>query len=281
MAKNENTTSFGFGKSALLVLLLCMMAVVVQAQGKIYTYDDAKQDASITLPVFHLYEGEGLKPVEYFPWLRSLSDEERWLLHNYRKPADAQDDESVFISFVVESNGKLSNIQVQGWEEASSKKTAKVLPSVKREVIRLMKAMHKWTPAKKNGKAIRCGYEFHFTLREYALEVKRNEGTYSLLDDEDRVYSSPDEMPEFPGGHEALFKWISENVKPQDQMGRCLVQFVVEKNGSLSNPKIVKSVSPQLDAETLRLVKAMPKWTPGKKDGKPVRVEFLLPIIFK
>ena len=99
--------------------------------------------------------------------------------------------------------------------------------------------------------------------------------------DSNHVYELVEEMPEFPGGIEALFKWLSENIKPHEEIGRCVVEFIVEKDGSLSNPKIKKSKTPKLDAEAIRLVKAMPKWKPGKEKGKTVRVKYSLPIAFK
>ncbi len=267
-------------KKIFFSFLVCVLAVSVQAQSKIYTYDDAKKDASITLPKFDLFNGAELRAVEYYEYLRNLNDEERWLLHNYRKPADAQNYENVFISFVVEPNGTLSNIQVQGWDEQTKTKTTKLLPSVKREVIRVIRAMHKWTPAMKNGKAIRYRCEFNFKIHEFELDPNEDAEQAEELDS-NHVYELVEEMPEFPGGIEALFKWLSENIKPHEEIGRCVVEFIVEKDGSLSNPKIIKSKTPKLDAEAIRLVKAMPKWKPGKEKGKTVRVKYSLPIAFK
>jgi protein TonB len=99
--------------------------------------------------------------------------------------------------------------------------------------------------------------------------------------DPNYIYEVTEELPEFPGGIEAFVKWFSEQVKPHEEIGRCVVQFIVEKDGSISNPKIIKSVTPKLDAEAIRLVKAMPKWMPGKEKGKPVRVKYSIPMTFK
>jgi protein TonB len=93
-------------------------------------------------------------------------------------------------------------------------------------------------------------------------------------------------MPEFPGGMEALMQFMGQNMKyPKDaqkrkKQGRVLVTFVVEKDGSVSNAVVVKSVWPSLDAEALRVVRAMPKWAPGKQNGKVVRVKFTMPFNF-
>ena len=82
-------------------------------------------------------------------------------------------------------------------------------------------------------------------------------------------------------------QYLAENVKypasarQKKITGRVIIQFVVEKDGSITEAKVMKSVAPELDAEALRIVNSMPKWNPGIKDGKPVRVRFKLPISFK
>lgn len=96
-----------------------------------------------------------------------------------------------------------------------------------------------------------------------------------------------EEMPVYPGGMAAMMDFFSKNMKyPKEafdakQEGRVIAQFVVEKDGCITDAHIVKSVSPALDAEALRIVKAMPNWTPGRQNGKPVRVKYTVPISFK
>jgi TonB family protein len=259
-------------KKIFFSFLVCVLAVSVQAQSKIYTYEDAKKDASITLPVY-------AKENEFSGRVMIMSPEELWLVNHYCQPADAKKYENVFISFVVEPNGTLSNIQVQGWDGQTKTKTTKLLPSVKREVTNIIRTMHKWTPAKKNGKAIRYRYEFHFIIHHMDFPHIDEEQAEKL--DPNYIYEVTEELPEFPGGIEAFVKWFSEQVKPHEEIGRVVVQFIVEKDGSISNPKIRKSVTPKLDAEAIRLVKAMPKWKPGKEKGKPVRVKYSIPMTFK
>ncbi|MBR0490357.1 MAG: energy transducer TonB [Prevotella sp.] len=102
-----------------------------------------------------------------------------------------------------------------------------------------------------------------------------------------KVYEHPEVMPEYPGGMSAMVEFLSKNVKyPKDAAkqkveGRVLVWFVVETDGSLTDVKVAKKVFPSLDAEAVRVVKTMPKWTPGKHNDQPVRVRFALPIVFK
>ena len=103
----------------------------------------------------------------------------------------------------------------------------------------------------------------------------------------DKVFEKVEDMPEFPGGEKAMMDFVAQNVQyPKEAMekeisGRVLVGFIVEKDGSISETEIVKGIGGGCDEEAVRVVKAMPKWKPGKQDGKPVRVHFLLPLTFK
>ena len=103
----------------------------------------------------------------------------------------------------------------------------------------------------------------------------------------DTVYQVVDEMPEFPNGIEGLMDYVAQNVKYPESakennlQGRVIVKFVIEKDGSVSNVEVGRGWGNELDEEAVRVVKAMPKWKPGKQDGKPVRVSFMLPINFK
>ena len=100
------------------------------------------------------------------------------------------------------------------------------------------------------------------------------------------VFDVVEEMPQYPGGPQALFKFLGENVHyPAEAekagiQGRVIATFVVEKDGSISQPTIVKSVDPLLDAEAIRVISAMPNWKPGKQNGKVVRVKYTVPLSF-
>ena len=98
--------------------------------------------------------------------------------------------------------------------------------------------------------------------------------------DPNRIYEFAEDMPEFIGGLKAYEKWLKEHGNHLDESGRCVVQFVVERDGSISNAKIYKSGSSTINAEALRLVNAMPKWKPGKVDGKPARIRYTLPFVY-
>ncbi len=94
-------------------------------------------------------------------------------------------------------------------------------------------------------------------------------------------------MPEFKGGHDELTRYLSTSIRyPTAAMrdnveGRVIVTFVVSETGKISNVSVQKSLSYECDAEAVRVVKKMPKWTPGMIDGKPVAVQWTLPVVFK
>lgn len=96
----------------------------------------------------------------------------------------------------------------------------------------------------------------------------------------------PETMPYFPGGRELLMKYLAANIKypasavKAKKQGRVIVTFIVQKDGSITHAKIARSIDPELDAEALRVVKGMPKWTPGTQLGKPVSVKYTLPVKF-
>ncbi len=105
---------------------------------------------------------------------------------------------------------------------------------------------------------------------------------------EETVYQSVEEQPEFPGGMKALMKYLADNVKyprisrDNKSQGKSTVRFTVNVDGSISDAEIVRSAGDMyLDKEALRVISEMPKWKPGKKNGKPVRVEFVFPVVFR
>lgn len=104
---------------------------------------------------------------------------------------------------------------------------------------------------------------------------------------ENKVFDIVEQMPSFPGGPSALMKYLSENVRypvvaqENGVQGRVVVSFVVEKDGHITDVKVVRSVDPTLDKEAARVVKSMPSWIPGKQNGSAVRVKYNVPVSFK
>ena len=106
-------------------------------------------------------------------------------------------------------------------------------------------------------------------------------------DDDDVTFTVVEKMPQYPGGDRELFKYLSQNIRyPVEAQkagiqGRVICQFIVEKDGAISNVRVVRSVDPNLDAEAVRVINAMPNWQPGEQRGKKVSVEYTLPINFR
>ncbi len=116
-----------------------------------------------------------------------------------------------------------------------------------------------------------------------------NSKTYAStsIQETNPVYDSVDVMPEYKGGMNELFTFIGANVKYPEQAladkveGKCYVEFVITKTGDIKDAKVVKGVNDEIDAESLRVINMMPKWTPGIKDDKKVNVRMVLPIAYK
>mgnify|MGYP002233949735 CR=1 FL=1 len=101
------------------------------------------------------------------------------------------------------------------------------------------------------------------------------------------IYNVIDQMPEFPGGSAELLKYLSTHIKyptmsqEMGSQGRVIVQFVVDKDGSITNPTVVRGVDAYLDKEAIRVISGMPKWKPGVQNGKKVRVKYTVPVMFR
>ncbi len=105
---------------------------------------------------------------------------------------------------------------------------------------------------------------------------------------DDNLYIDVEQMPQFPGGPQALFKFLSENVKypaiakENRIQGRVICQFIINKDGSITDVEVVRSGGdPSLDKEAVRVLKAMPNWIPCRQQGKPVRVKYTVPVNFR
>ena len=106
-------------------------------------------------------------------------------------------------------------------------------------------------------------------------------------EEEQKVFDYAEQMPSFPGGQGALNEYLSKTIRypvaaeENGIQGRVIVQFVVEKDGSITDVRVVRSVDPSLDKEAVRVAKSMPRWIPGKQNGSAVRVKFTLPVSFR
>ena len=102
-----------------------------------------------------------------------------------------------------------------------------------------------------------------------------------------KVFDVVEEMPSFPGGNGALMSYLNGNTKypvvaqENGVQGKVIISFVVERDGSISDVRVARSVDPSLDREAQRVVKSMPRWTPGKQNGQTVRVKYTVPVVFR
>ena len=224
----------------------------------------------------------------------------KYLRDNIKYPKEAMDKGTqgrIVVQFVVEKDGSIADAKV----------VKPVDPLLDAEALRVVNAMPKWTPGKNKGEPVRVRFTLpvNFRLADdkpkqvelvqvtadqkvvTGTKTEGNESTSTTVRaKEDGISTNPEKLPEYPGGAAELMKFLQKEVKyPKEAItkkaqGRVIVQFVVDKDGSIVEPKVVKSVDPSLDAEALRVVNAMPKWTPAKDKGEPVRVRFTLPIAF-
>jgi TonB family protein len=213
----------------------------------------------------------------------------KYIAENIKYPQEAKDKEiagRVFLAFVVEKDGSVSNVEVKrgiggGCDD---------------EAVRVVKAMPKWKPGKQKGEPVRVSYmlPINFKLNDDTTtkSVKKTEANKpDMKPNADGIYQIVEEMPRFPGDDKALKEYLNNNLSVPEKYKdmdvnaeyRVFVRFVVAEDGSVTNVELAKSnpSKQDLNEEALRVVKAMPKWNPGKMDGKPVKVYFNLPIIYK
>jgi len=199
----------------------------------------------------------------------------------------------VICHFVVMKDGSISDVAV----------VRGVDPELDAEALRVLRLMPDWKPGKHRGQAVNVRYTLPVVFKLTGNESKviidglsTNKGAHSQQITEpqkkkmavtDEVFIVVDVQPEFPGGGSAMMKFLSENIRyPVDAMinriqGRVICQFVVKKDGTISDVAVVRGVDPQLDAEAKRVLELMPVWEPGRQQGEAVNVQYTVPIVFR
>ena len=215
----------------------------------------------------------------------------KYLQENIKYPEQAKNNGvqgRVIVQFVVNKDGSISNDTV----------VRSVDPLLDAEAIRVVRNMPNWTPGKQRGEPVRVRFTMPVafgmggnttsgTPHTYTNTTVKQKTVAKQDDAEDEIVNAPEEQAVYPGGMQELMKYMQKEIKypkeAQDKgiQGRVIVQFVVNKDGSITDTKIVRSADPQLDAEALRIVNAMPNWTPGKQRGEPVRTYFTIPVNFR
>ncbi len=203
-------------------------------------------------------------------------DINKWLVDNIQYPQQAKIDNiqgTVYVSFIVEENGSVSNVKILRGVDSY----------LDNEGVRVVSMMPKWSPGMQNNQAVRVQYNLpiRFTLRN------GNDNTIiTPIKDNNEVYDNPQMQPKFPGD---VNNYMARNmVYPSDArknniQGTVYISFIIEKNGSVSNPLVFKGVDggDALNKEALRIVSMMPDWTPGMQNGQMVRTKYMLPVQFE
>lgn len=123
--------------------------------------------------------------------------------------------------------------------------------------------------------------------KQMTSTLKNPKDEFATNQNDERVYDVVENMPQFQGGPSALFEYLSNNLQyPEDAekegvQGRVIVTFIVERDGRISNSTITNHLYPSLDKEAIRLIESMPKWNPGRQNGKAVRTKYTLPVAFR
>ncbi|MBO4905679.1 MAG: energy transducer TonB [Bacteroidaceae bacterium] len=207
-----------------------------------------------------------------------------WLCQNLHYPAEAMEQGiqgRVMVQFVVNKDGSLSEIR-------TLRSPSELLS---REAERAVSEMPRWIPARVGNKTVRSRFNLPINFRINQDSVATQQpatptGAVREEGDDDLVYEAVEENACFPGGERACYEWLSQNIHypavamEQGIQGRVMVQFVVDRDGSLTDIKVIRSPFEPLSREAERVVAAMPKWKPAMQGGKPVRSRFNLPINF-
>ena len=188
----------------------------------------------------------------------------------------------VKVRFFINIDGSISDFMI----------VRGVHPMLDGEAIRVIARMPKWEPAIKYGNKIKdkTTLTVNFRLnkeKDANCNVVQKERVTASEKTLDEVFETVEKEPEFPGGIKAFLKYFVENVKYPDEWwsvdthGRVLVNFIVHKDGSISNINLVKGIGTWQDEEAIRVIATMPKWIPGENKGKAVNVWHTYPIVFR
>jgi TonB family protein len=240
----------------------------------------------------------------------------QFIASNVKYPSIAQKNGvqgRVITQFTVGKDGSITDAKV----------LRSVDPYLDKEALRVISAMPKWKPGKQGGKAVATRFTVPVVFRltgdepeKPTLKIRGKEVSKILVDGKevpigefvenypaaissfaesdihvtdatDQVFEVVEEMPEFPGGMQAMMEYLAKNIRypakahEANVQGRVITQFTVGKDGAIRDAKVVRSVSPELDAEALRVISAMPNWKPGKQGGKAVATRFTVPVVFR
>lgn len=279
MMNKKRTHTAGRIKYALFVPLAAALLIA----SNISCISSEKQEEISEKQESRAAEGEVFQVVEEMPeFPGGMAECMKWLGQNIKYPAEAKEkgvQGRAIVQMVVEKDGTITNAKV----------VRGVDPLLDAEALRVVNQSPKWKPGMQKGEAVRVKYTLPimFKLSNDSSDSKVAETPRKAIVDENGVHQICEEMPEFPGGMAECMKWLGKNInypteaKEKGTQGRVIIQFVVEKDGSITEAKVARGVDPLLDAEALRVINSSPKWKPGKQGGQPVRVKYTIPVAFR
>ena len=212
----------------------------------------------------------------------------KYISENVKYPQEAKDKNisgRVVLGFVIEKDGSVNEVKV----------LRGIGGGCDDEAVRVIKTMPKWKPGRQKGEPVRVFYQIpiNFKLDDGQSQTSLGKANFSKVSKDDMkpdkngVYQIVEEMPQYPGGETAMMEYVAKNVVyPKEAQekgisGRVFVGFIVEKDGSIGEVKLLRGIGGGCDEEAIRVIKGMPKWKPGKQEGKPVRVSYQMPINFR
>lgn len=196
---------------------------------------------------------------------------------DFRLPSDESEERPVISAITLKVDGAVPEkptLKIRGKEVSKILVDGKEVPIGDKEVTKILV----------DGKEVPID---EFVENHPAAIGSFAEGDIHSTDAADQVFEIVEEAPEFPGGMQAMMEYLAKNIRypakahEANVQGRVITQFTVGKDGAIRDAKVVRSVSPELDAEALRVISAMPNWKPGKQGGKAVATRFTVPVVFR
>ena len=278
MMNKKRTRTAGRIKYALFAPLAAALLIA----SNISCTSTENQEANSEAIASRAVEGEVFRVVEEMPeFVGGMAECMKYLAANVKYPTEAIEkgiQGRVIVQMVVTKEGDI----------AETKIARGIDPLLDAEALRVVSSMPKWKPGKQKGEAVNVMYTLPVMFRLDGDADKKEASTQTEAKvDENGIHQVCEEMPEFPGGIRECTNWLSKNVNyPATAMekgiqGRVIIQFVVERDGSITEPTVARGIDPDLDKEALRVVSAMPNWKPGKHKGEAVRVKYTLPVMFR
>lgn len=281
MMNKKKTPLAGLIKYALIlpVLTIFLMANNVQAKDEVKAKGDEK--AFYAVEVMPQYPGGE----------KALTD---YIIENLKYPDEASKrgvQGTVLIRFIIDEEGNVTSPEV----------IRGIAPALEKEAMRVITKMPKWIPGKQSGKNVKVYFTIPIMFKMSGnIGVKAAETKKVIIEVDEKqkvsgntivevndIFSKVDVMPEYPGGVEKLMEYIMKNLSYPEEAknkgieGRVIVRFVVDKDGKVISPEVIRGLDESCNNEALRVVKEMPNWKPGSQDGRNVPVFFTLPITYK